>query len=89
MAGDGREELARGLEHLQAAAREAIRATRSLLDAAEELIDDPGAVGEAVASLATVVQRAVTSLCAEGAGSPPSSGEPASRQDQVERIRVS
>ena len=30
-----------GMEHLQAAAREVIQATRSLLDAAEELIDDP------------------------------------------------
>ena len=41
MAEDAEDKVHEGIEHLQAAAREMIQATRSLLDAAEELIDDP------------------------------------------------
>ena len=55
------EDLARaGLEHLQAAAREVIQATRSLLDAAEELIDDPRSVQDLVGSLAHAAQAAAS-----------------------------
>ncbi|MGV3760602.1 MAG: hypothetical protein ACO1PW_13830 [Actinomycetota bacterium] len=89
MAADRREELARaGLEHLQAAAREVIKATRSLLDAAEELVDDPTAVQDAVATLAALAQSAAHRLRAEGSDGP-SSDEPSTREDRVERIRVS
>ena len=42
--------LQAGVEHLQAAAREVISASRALLDLAEELVEDPGAV-RAVAGL--------------------------------------
>ena len=60
---DRRDELAReGVEHLQAAAREVIKATRSLLDAAEELVDDPAAVQHLVGSIATVAQAAAGRL---------------------------
>lgn len=78
-----RDELARaGLEHLQAAAREVIQATRSLLDAAEELVDDPKAVQSLVGSLATIAQAAASRLRTEAeAGS--------SDAAHVERIRVS
>lgn len=63
MAAERRDELARaGLEHLQAAAHEVIKATRSLLDAAEELVDDPAAVQQAVATLASVAQAAAGRL---------------------------
>ena len=41
MAEDAEDKVHQGIEHLQAAAREMIQATRSLLDAAEELVDDP------------------------------------------------
>ena len=44
MAADERDDLADGVEHLQAAAREVIRAARSLLDAAEGLVEDPAAL---------------------------------------------
>ena len=47
-----------GLDHLQAAAREVIEATRSLLDAAEALVDDPRAVQGLVGTLASVAQAA-------------------------------
>ncbi len=40
-----------GVDLLQAAARDAIVAARSLLDVAEELLDDPAALGAAVTSL--------------------------------------
>jgi len=37
--------LQAGLEHLQRAAHEAIAASRALLDVAEDLVDEPGAIG--------------------------------------------
>jgi hypothetical protein len=102
MSGDGPEDHARaGLEHLQAAAREVIKATRSLLDAAEELVDDPRAVQDLVGTIATVAQAGAGRLLAEARGS---SGDPAGpRSDsadpadepsgaddgQVQRIRLS
>ncbi len=58
MAEDHEDKVQQGLEHLQAAAREMIRATRSLLDAAEDLVDDPKAVQGLVSTLATVAQAA-------------------------------
>ena len=48
MAEDAEGKVHEGIEHLQAAAREMIQATRSLLDAAEELIDDPKSVQDLV-----------------------------------------
>ncbi|MFP5254299.1 MAG: hypothetical protein ACLGI8_00430 [Acidimicrobiia bacterium] len=90
MAADRREELARaGLEHLQAAAREVIKATRSLLDAAEELVEDPAAVQEAVATLASLAQAAAGRLRSDGAGPTGSSDDPSAREDRVEHIRIS
>ena len=49
-----------GIEHLQAAAREMIQATRSLLDAAEELVDDPKSVQDLVGSLTHAAQMAAS-----------------------------
>ena len=90
MAADRREELARaGLEHLQTAAREVIKATRSLLDAAEELVDDPAAVQEVVATLASLAQTAAGRLRSEGPGAASSSQDHATREDRVEHIRIS
>lgn len=90
MAADRREELARaGLEHLQTAAREVIKATRSLLDVAEELVEDPAAVQEAVATLASLAQAAAGRLRSD-APSPASPTEDTSaREDRVEHIRIS
>ncbi len=56
------DKVQQGLEHLQAAAREMIKATRSLLDAAEDLVDDPKAVQGLVGTFATVAQAAASRL---------------------------
>ena len=58
MAEDADDKVHQGIEHLQAAAREMIQATRSLLDAAEELIDDPKSVQDLVGSLTHAAQTA-------------------------------
>ena len=58
MAEDADDKVHQGIEHLQAAAREMIQATRSLLDAAEELIDDPKSVQDLVGSLTQAAQMA-------------------------------
>jgi hypothetical protein len=60
MAEDAEDKVAQGIEHLQAAAREMIRATRSLLDVAEELVDDPKSVQDLVGSLAQAAQTAAS-----------------------------
>ena len=73
-----------GMEHLQAAAREMIQATRTLLDAAEELVDDPAAVQSLVGSLASVAQAAAGRL--RGSSPPPGDDDDGS---QVQRIKVS
>jgi len=91
MAADRRDELARaGLEHLQTAAREVIQATRSLLDAAEELVDDPAAVQQAVATLAGLAQAAAGRLRTPA---DPARGDGVGDDDEpdsgVQRIRIS
>jgi hypothetical protein len=55
--------LARGVEHLQAAATELIAAARAFLDAAEEVVADPDrlrSMAEVVGDLARGASRAVT-----------------------------
>ncbi|HUF32721.1 MAG TPA: hypothetical protein VMN58_05890 [Acidimicrobiales bacterium] len=81
-----------GLDHLQAAALEAIAATRAFLDVAEELVREPGAVGEIVR---TVQAMAATTLRRPDA--PPPAPTPADRgaddadddPSPVRRIHVS
>ena len=68
MAEDAEDKVAQGIEHLQAAAREMIQATRSLLDAAEELVDDPKSVQDLVGSLAHAAQMAASRLRPSAAG---------------------
>ena len=46
-----------GLEHLQRAAREVIAASRALLDAAEDLVEDPKAAGSVLDLLGEVAAR--------------------------------
>jgi hypothetical protein len=58
MAEDTEDKVQQGIEHLQSAAREMIQATRSLLDAAEELIEDPRSVQELVGTLGSLAQAA-------------------------------
>jgi hypothetical protein len=87
---DRRDELAReGVEHLQAAAREVIKATRSLLDAAEELVDDPAAVQQLVGSIASVAQAAAGRLRRDVSGRPSGDDDGDGDDGRVQRIRVS
>ena len=83
MADDAEDKVAQGIEHLQAAAREMIRATRSLLDAAEELVDDPKSVQDLVGSIAQAAQMAASRLRPTGSGDGDDDG------GHVQRIRVS
>lgn len=92
MSAEPRDDHAReGIEHLQAAAREMIRATRSLLDAAEELVDDPKAVQSLAGTIATVAQAAASRLRTDrGSGAAPRGDEDDDGDDgRVQRIRVS
>ena len=47
---------AEGIEHVQRAAREMIKAARSFLDLVEEVVDDPDRITEAAASVADMVK---------------------------------
>jgi hypothetical protein len=89
--GEGLDDRARaGVEHLQAAAREAISAARALLDVAEELVDDPAAVQAAVGSLGSVVQAALSRVRPPGAaGSTDGEGDDGDDDGRVQRIKVS
>jgi hypothetical protein len=81
------EAVAKGVEHLQAAALEMISAARSFLDAIEELVSDPDKIGEVVSSVGSAA-AAVTDL-AKRAESTKSSGGTGSTAEPVQRIRVS
>ena len=82
-----RDDLADGVEHLQAAARELIRAGRSLLDAAEGLVEDPAALQGLVGTLATLGQAAVRRFGVDGAGHAAHEGP--GDDGKVERIPLS
>jgi len=74
----------KGTEHLQAAAREVIQATRTFLDAAEELVEDPKAVQGLMSTLASVAAAAAGRLRHDAPG-----GEDDDDGGRVQRIRVS
>jgi hypothetical protein len=65
MPAEDRDGLAEGVEHLQMAAKEMIRATRSLLDAAEGLVEDPAALQGLLGTLGSLAQVAVGRLRAD------------------------
>lgn len=84
---EGAEDPAReGMEHLQNAAREVIRATRKFLDAAEQLVDDPGAVQTVLTTFTSVAQVASQRLRSDGA---PDAGENDPDGGRVQRIKIS
>lgn len=85
MAEHADDKVQQGIEHLQAAAREVIQATRSLLDAAEELVDDPKSVQDLVATVASVAQAAAGRFRPGGAAT---HGDD-DGDGPVQRIRVS
>ena len=85
MAEDAEDKVQQGIEHLQAAAREMIRATRSLLDAAEELVDDPTSVQDLVGSIAHAAQMAASRFRPSG----PAAGGDDDDGGHVQHIKVS
>ena len=85
MAEDGDDKVHQGIEHLQAAAREMIQATRSLLDAAEELVDDPKSIQDLVGSLSAAAQMAASRFRPTATGGSDDDGD----DGHVEHIRVS
>jgi hypothetical protein len=86
MAEDAEDKVHEGIEHLQAAAREVIQATRSLLDAAEELLEDPRSVQDLVGTLAHAAQAAATRFGVGVSGARPDGGDD---DGPVQRIKVS
>lgn len=77
-----------GLDHLQRAAREVIAASRSLLDVAEDLVDDPRSLGRLADLLGSVGDLAARS--AGGTRRPPGAGDHDDEGDPpVQRIPVS
>ena len=80
----GEDKVHEGMEHLQAAAREVIKATRSLLDAAEELVEDPRSVQDIVATVTAVAHAAAARFRSPGAASDDDDDD-----GTIQRIRVS
>jgi len=90
MADEDEDKVQQGLEHLQAAAREMIQATRSLLDAAEELVEDPQAAQGLMGTLATVAQAAASRFRPGGSSSSSSAADDDEDDDgHVQRIKIS
>jgi hypothetical protein len=71
-----------GFDHLQTAAHEMIAAARSMLDACEELLEDPKA-GDAIASVIGSVARAVGGVI----GVPNSSGGSEEAEPEAPRVK--
>jgi hypothetical protein len=78
-------DAAQGVEHLQKAAKELIRAVRSLLDAAEGLVDDPTIVQSVAGTLTDLAGAASTWLRT----SPPADDDGGSGDGKVQRIQLS
>ena len=85
MADDERDGLAEGLEHLQTAAKELIRAGRSLLDAVEGLVDDPTALQDVLGTIGGLAQAAASRLGLDGQGAADAGDD----GGKVERIKLS
>jgi hypothetical protein len=89
-----------GLAHLQAAARELIKAARAVLDVAEELVDDPATVGTVAEAVGAVVhtaaqagRRAVGQVMGDDGATDPddedaAAGRRGGASSGVERIRI-
>lgn len=73
-----------GMVHLQKAAKELIAAGRALLDAAEELVDDPVSMSQLGDALGTIAKLAGSALGGAGSAAAADDDEP-----RVQRIRVS
>ena len=76
-----------GLEHLQAAAHEMIAAARSMLDAVEEILEDPRAA-TSMASAFSTMSRLIDGAVAQVSGMVTGSQFPPD-EPRVQRIKVS
>ena len=75
MPADERDGLSDGVQHLQTAAKEMIRATRSLLDAAEGLVEDPAALQGLLGTLGSLASpRRAGSAPTRASGDDPDDG---------------
>jgi F420-dependent methylenetetrahydromethanopterin dehydrogenase len=77
-----------GIEHLQLAAHEMIAAARSMLDAVEEILEDPGAassMASAFGTMSRLIQGAVATVSEMVTGG---ASEP-DAEPRVQRIKVS
>lgn len=82
--------LRAGVEQLQVAAREVIAASRALLDLAEELVEDPGAVTTLAGMVGELGQMATRQARAwTGTGRPASAAADPDEDPPVQRIPVS
>jgi hypothetical protein len=76
-----------GLEHLQAAAHEMIAAARSMLDAVEEILEDPRAA-DSMASAFGTMSRLVEGAVATVSGMVPRGASEPDDEPRVQRIKV-
>jgi hypothetical protein len=87
---DTNEGVGGSLEHFQAAARELIAAFRSVLDVAEELVEDPDSVKDAFGAFANLARQAARQAAGFAAGAGGSGGSGTSdgndAKDPVEHI---
>ena len=83
---DAAERALEGIAHLQSAAKELIAAGRAMLDAADELVDDPTVVGQLGDALGALVKLAGAALAGAAPGGGGTDGDDGPR---VQRIRVS
>ena len=82
---DPEERLREATAHLQAAAKELIAAARVALDAAEELIDDPGPLLGAMAALADLGR----SVISPRSGADEDADQGLRPQPRVQHVKVS
>jgi hypothetical protein len=71
---DTNEGVGGSLEHFQAAARELIAAFRSVLDVAEELVEDPDSVKDAFGAFGNLARQAARQAAGFAAGAGGSGG---------------
>ena len=77
-----------GFEHLQTAAHEMIAAARSMLDAVEELLDDPRTAASLTTAF-TTVGRVIEGAVASVTNTMTGASDDANDDSHVQRIKVS
>lgn len=78
---DSDDALAAGVEQFQRAALEALRAARSMLDAAESIVQDPKAIESVISSVAGLARDATSAVAGFATGASRSGSEPEADPD--------